>query len=95
MDQRREPRHRVECVRTTAGGEAEEPFAAVLEDVSTFGCRLSNAEALTADSRVWLRLPGSPPVVATVVWAHDGQAGCRFAAPIAQGLMRALLPGAI
>ena len=94
-EHRQEPRHRVECVRASAHGEDETPFVATLEDISTFGCRLGDVEALTQDGRVWLRLPGSPPIVATVAWSHDGRAGCRFATPISQGLMRALLPGAV
>ena len=93
VDQREEPRHRVECVRATAQGETEAPFAAALDDISTFGCRLSGAEALDVGGRVWLRLPGSAPILATVAWAHDGKAGCRFETPISQGLMRSLLAG--
>lgn len=95
VEQRREPRHRIECVRVTARGEAEQPFRAQLDDISTFGCRLSDAPGLDTGERVWIRLPGAPPVVADVAWAHDGAAGCRFAAPISQGLMRSLLPGAV
>lgn len=95
VEQRQEHRHRIECVRVTARGEAEEPFAAQLDDISTFGCRLSDAGELDVGERLWIRLPGAPPVVAGVAWSHDGNAGCRFAAPISQGLMRSLLPGAV
>lgn len=94
VDQRRGMRQRIECVRATANGETEAPFVASLLDVSTFGCRLGEAEMLEAGKRVWLRLPGASPIVATVAWAHDGAAGCRFGTPISQGLMRALLQGA-
>lgn len=92
-DQREERRHRVECVRATAGGEADDPFVAALEDVSTFGCRLNGAGVLEQDKRIWLRLPGAPPIMATVAWTRDGEAGCRFETPISQTLMRSLLPG--
>ena len=94
VEQRQESRHRVECVRVTANGEAEQPFAALLDDISTFGCRLAGTGALTTGERLWVRLPSAPPVIAAVAWARDGAAGCRFAAPISQGLMRSLLPGA-
>ena len=90
-EQREEPRHRVECVRATGGGEVEVPFVAALEDISTFGCRLSGTDQLEINRRVWLRLPGATPVVATVVWTERGAAGCRFDTPISQGLMRSLL----
>ncbi|WP_419808142.1 PilZ domain-containing protein [Sphingomonas sp.] len=94
VEQRHEARHMVECVRLTAGGETEEPFAAVLDDISSFGCRLRDAGVLAVGERLWVRLPGAPPIVASVAWARDAAAGCRFAAPISQGLMRSLLPGA-
>jgi hypothetical protein len=93
-DQRQERRHRVECVRATAGGEEEIPFVATLADVSTFGCRLSGADVLDEGKRVWLRLPGAAPIVATVAWTRGDEAGCRFETPISQALMRSLLSGA-
>lgn len=94
FEQRQERRHRVECVRTTAGGEGEVPFVAALDDVSTYGCRLSGTDILAAGKQVWLRLPGAPPIVAAVAWTRDGKAGCRFETPISQSLMRSLLTGA-
>lgn len=94
VEQRVEARHRVECVRVTARGDAEdEVIRARLDDISTFGCRLSEAGSLDAGERLWIRLPGAPPVIAAIAWARDGAAGCRFTAPISQGLMRSLLPG--
>jgi hypothetical protein len=94
-DQRQEPRHRIECVRASAQGEAEEPFVATLEDISTFGCRISGVEPLDEGRRLWLRLPNAAPLTARVAWSSDGAAGCRFDTPISQGLMRSLLPGAM
>lgn len=94
VEQRIERRHRVECVRATGGGETEAPFVAALEDVSTYGCRLSGADILAEGKQVWLRLPGAPPIVAAVAWTRDGDAGCRFETPISQALMRSLLMGA-
>ena len=95
VEQRHAARPRVECVRATATGETEQPFAAFLDDISTFGCRLAEVGDLTMGERLWVRLPSAPPVIASVAWARDGEAGCRFAAPIGQGLMRSLLPGAV
>lgn len=94
VDQREERRHRVEGVLASADAEAERPFAAVLQDISTFGCRLSDVPALEPGQRLWLRLPGAPPLLAKVAWCRDGVAGCRFDAPISSALMRSLLPGA-
>lgn len=94
-DQREHPRHRIECVRATASGDAESPFEATLEDISTFGCRLSDVADLEIGRRLWLQLPNAAPITARVAWVRDGGAGCRFDAPISQGLMRSLLPGAV
>lgn len=94
-DQRDEPRHKIECVRASAGGEAEEPFMAQLEDISTFGCRLSGTDQLEIGRRLWLRLPNAAPITARVAWAQGSAAGCRFDTPISQGLMRSLLPGSM
>lgn len=93
VDQREERRHRVECVRATANGETETPFAATLQDISTFGCRLSDVEPLAVGQRLWLRLPNGPPIVASVAWSRERTAGCRFETPISQALMRSLLSG--
>ena len=95
FDQRDEPRHKVECVRATAQGEAETPFVATLADISTFGCRLTDIDDLEQGRRLWLRLPNAPPITARVTWADKGAAGCRFDTPISQGLMRSLLPGTV
>ncbi|MDB5695587.1 MAG: hypothetical protein JWN21_1130 [Sphingomonas bacterium] len=93
-DQRQEPRHRIECVRATAQGETEEPFVATLDDISTFGCRLSDVAPLEEGHQLWLRLPKTMPITARVAWSRDGALGCRFDTPISQGLMRSLLPAA-
>jgi hypothetical protein len=92
-EQREEPRHRIECVRASASVDDEAPFVATLEDISTFGCKLSGVDAIAVDARLWLRLPGSAPAIATIAWSRGGEVGCRFVTPISQGLMRSLLPG--
>lgn len=93
-EQRTERRHKVDGAWVTGSGE-EVGFHAVLEDISSFGCRLSGVPALESGGRIWLRMPDAVPVPATVTWTRDAQAGCRFVDPISQGLMRSLLPGAV
>ena len=94
LDQREQRRHRIDGSWFTATGE-EVVFPAALADISSFGCRLAEVEALEEGGRIRLRLPGAEPVEATVVWWHAGEAGCRFVDPISQALMRSLLPSAV
>lgn len=93
VDQRQERRHRVDGAWVTGSGE-EIGFQAILIDISSFGCRLSGVPDLEEGGRIWLRLPDAVPVPATVTWARDGEAGCRFVDPIGQALMRSLLQAA-
>lgn len=93
VDQRQAPRHRIDGAHVDAAG-GEQVFQAALADISCFGCRLDDAPPLEPGLRLWLRLPDQTVIDATVAWARDGEAGCRFAAPIGQALMRSLLPGA-
>ena len=94
VEQRSERRHRVDGAWVTGSGE-EVGFHAMLEDISSFGCRLSAVPTLEPTSRIWLRMADAVPVQATVSWVRDDQAGCRFVDPISQTLMRSLLPGAV
>jgi hypothetical protein len=94
VGQRQDARHQVEAALVDAAG-TETGFAAVLEDISCFGCRLSGAPPLTAGERLWVRLPDGTVVETRIAWSRGDEAGCRFAEPIASGLMRSLLPGAV
>ena len=67
---------------------ATQPDEATLRDLSVYGCRIeTNGDYGTGD-RVWVRLSGSLPIGAEVVWATDGVIGCRFDEPIARALLR-------
>lgn len=78
----------VTVTRATLRGLGEAPDAAVLLDVSIYGCRLQVATPPAAGARLWLRLDGGWPVRATVVWADPDRIGCRFDEPIANAVMR-------
>ena len=93
-EQRIERRHRVDGAWVTGSGE-EVGFHAALEDISSFGCRLSGVPTVATGERIWLRMPDAAPIQAFVSWVRDDQAGCRFVDPISQSLMRSLLPGAV
>lgn len=83
-------RHPVTLTSATAREMGEPPVAAVLQDLSTFGCRLSCDAAPVEGTRLWLRLSGSMPIAATVVRSGDGEAACRFDRPIDRQLVRSL-----
>lgn len=93
LDQRDAARHPVLVTPATVRAHGEQPVAAVLNDLSPFGCRLATPAEHSPGERVWLRLSGGLPVAATVVWAAGGIAGCRFDAPIARELVRTLTLG--
>jgi hypothetical protein len=90
VEQRSEPRHRILVSRATVRRHGEQPVEATLRDLSIYGCRLHCAAELEPGERLWLRLHGSIPVSASVVWNDGDHLGCRFDAPIERSLMRAL-----
>lgn len=92
--ERRGPRRRPVLVTpATLDPLGPAPQAAELTDLSAYGCRLETAAGCRRGERVWLGLSGALPVPATVVWAEDGAAGCRFDEPIGRELVRALTIG--
>lgn len=90
VEQRSEPRHRILVSRASVRKHGDKPAEATLRDLSVYGCRLACAAEHDEGERLWLRLHGSLPIAATVVWNDDGQLGCRFDAPIERSLMRSL-----
>lgn len=90
LDRREAPRHAVQISRATVRGHGAEPHDALLRDVSIYGCRICFTAAPFGYERVWLRLDGSLPIAATIVWRDDDVIGCRFDAPIERALMRSL-----
>lgn len=51
-------------------------------DISLQGARIQSYSAIRRGSQIWLNLPEIGPVVATVMWADDFQAGCQFQKPL-------------
>ncbi len=89
-DRRSEQRYRVTVTRATVRKPAEQPVTGLLRDLSVYGCRLEAERSFDAGERVWLRLGGNMPIVASVVWSEDGVIGCRFDEKIARDMMRSL-----
>ena len=53
-----------------------------LIDVSVTGCRLQTGFRLKSKEDAMIVLPGFEPLVARIVWNHDGQTGLRFVVPL-------------
>ena len=77
--------------RATVRGQGRDPGAAVLLDLSIYGCRIAMDSQHGEGDRVWLRLDGGWPIGATVVWVEDGRMGCRFDDPLPGSVMRELM----
>ena len=90
VEHRSEPRHRIIVTRATLRKQGDEPSEATLRDLSVYGCRLACASEHDVGDRLWLRLKGSMPVPATVIWNDGDHIGCRFDEPIERALMRSL-----
>lgn len=92
-EHRDEVRYSVELARAGVRRPGDHPVIARLRDLSIYGCRIAMDDGLVAGDRIWLRLEGSMPVPATVVWSEGGTTGCRFDEPIARSLLRLLTLG--
>ncbi|MGK6356883.1 PilZ domain-containing protein [Sphingomonas sp. DT-207] len=90
VEQRAAERHRIIVSQATLRSHSEEPVEATLHDLSVYGCRLACSTEHQQGERLWLRLKGTVPVAATVVWNDGNHIGCRFDAPIERSLMRSL-----
>ena len=90
LERRVGPRLVVQISRATMRGHGAAPVDATLADVSVYGCRLSFLAEPADDERIWLRLDGSLPIAATVMWREESMIGCRFDTPIPRDLMRSL-----
>ena len=51
-------------------------------DLSPYGARLQTYSAMRKGDTIWLTLPLIGQVAATVMWAEDYEAGCRFGHPL-------------
>ncbi|MEG3086258.1 PilZ domain-containing protein [Sphingomonas sp. PB4P5] len=56
--------------------------ACKVSDLSINGARVHSYCALVRGTLIWLTLPALGQVAATVIWASDFEAGCRFLAPL-------------
>jgi hypothetical protein len=89
-ERRDEVRCNAQVTRATLRGLAQEPADAALVEISIYGCRIACDVAHDIGEPVWLRLNGSLPIAAKVVWSDGGMVGCRFDAPIGRPLLRSL-----
>lgn len=89
-ERREDVRFDAQVTRATLRGLAQEPAAAALVEISIYGCRIACDVAHDTGEPVWLRLDGSLPISAKVVWSEGGVTGCRFDAPIGRPLLRSL-----
>ncbi|WP_326524634.1 PilZ domain-containing protein [Sphingomonas sp.] len=74
-------------------GLADDGVDAAITEISIYGCRLACTAEATADQPVSIRLGGSLPIAARVIWVKDGMIGCRFDQPIGRPLLRSLTIG--
>lgn len=90
VDRRDDVRVDAQVTRASLRGLAQDPSGAGLVEISIYGCRLACESEAEADESVWLRLNGSLPIAAKVIWNRDGVLGCRFDTPIGRPLLRSL-----
>lgn len=92
-ERRDEARVDAQVTRASLRGLAQEPADAGLVEISIYGCRVACDVDAADDEPVWLRLNGSLPIAAKVIWNRDGVLGCRFDTPIGRPLLRSLTIG--
>lgn len=90
VEHRRAERFTVTVTRATVVKPGGAPEQATLHDLSIYGCRFATPVDYVTEEHLTLRLDGSEPIEAAVVWSKDGFVGCRFAAAISRSLVRDL-----
>ena len=90
VEHRAAERHRVRLMSATVRERGGRASQALLHDLSIYGCRLACRTRHEQGTRLWLGLRNDESVPATVVWNDGDFLGCRFDAPIARTLVRAL-----
>lgn len=95
VERRDDLRFDAQVTRATLRGLAQEPVDAALVEISIYGCRIACDVAHDVAEPVWLRLNGSLPIAAKVVWSRDGVIGCRFDTPIERPMLRSLTMRAV
>ncbi|WP_294302797.1 PilZ domain-containing protein [uncultured Sphingomonas sp.] len=76
-DRRRTPRAPVSLDAKIGRGGLDRTLCKVT-DLSIHGARIQTYSALKKGLLIWLTLPVIGPVVATVRWSDDFEAGCEF-----------------
>ena len=89
-DRRDAARVDAQVMRAALRSATNEPTPATLVEISIYGCRIACDLTPEVDEPVWLRLGGSLPIAAHVVWSEGTRIGCRFDAPIGRPLLRSL-----
>jgi PilZ domain len=78
VDERMAVRHPVSVERASVRRNTSPPIAALLEDISIYGCRVIIIGSFKPGDRLLLRLADSEPVAATAIWYDNQKLGCRF-----------------
>jgi PilZ domain len=90
VDERMVVRHPVMVERATVRRNASAPIAALLEDISIYGCRVVVEGPFEPGDRLLLRLADSEPIAANAIWYDKGKLGCRFNEALDRKLLRML-----
>ncbi len=81
-DSRRSGRGPVSVSAAVRGDDVR--IVADVLDLSAHGARFATMEPLTVGARISFKLPLSETMTATIIWASEGEAGCRFDEPLSQ-----------
>ena len=68
--------------------------AVFVTDLSAHGCRFETREQLSADSYLWLKLPGLEALYSRVAWVAQWEAGCEFGQPLHPAVVERLVRSA-
>ena len=77
-EESRQARRRIVSFAASMGGESQTPEDVEVLDLSETGFRLKSGASVERGACLLIRLPGTEPVRARVVWCGDGQIGCAF-----------------
>ena len=80
-ERRRVPRAPVSLDAKIGRGGLDRALCKVT-DLSIHGARLQTYSTLRKGTMIWLTLPIVGPVVATIRWSDDFEAGCEFHEPL-------------
>lgn len=72
-------------------GSLPRAISALLTNLTPRGFLLQRADCVTVGSQFWMKLRGSPPVRARVIWKVDDETGCEFAFPLTARSIREMV----